>query len=65
MMVVSYCGYGQDRKLDVSFSMGAYSTPYYQKAQVGLYYAANFDYLLDTSPQDLTWQHLIIMNLPV
>lgn len=43
MMVVSYCGYGQDRKLDVSFSTGSYSTPYYQKAQIGLYYAADFD----------------------
>lgn len=47
MLVVSYCGYGQDRKLDVSFSMGGYSTPYYEKAQIGLYYSADFDYLLN------------------
>ena len=46
MMVVSYCGYGQERKLDVSYSMGGYITPYYDEAQIGLYYSADFDYLL-------------------
>lgn len=45
-IAISYCGYGQDRKLDISFSMGGYSTPYYDKAQIGLHYSANFDYLL-------------------
>ncbi len=47
MFIISYCGYGQVRKLDISFSMGGYSTPYYEKAQVGLYYSADFDYLLN------------------
>ena len=47
MLTISYCGHGQDRKLDVSFSMGAYSTLYYEEAQIGLYYSADFDYLLN------------------
>lgn len=47
LIVISYYAYGQERKLDVSFSMGGYTTPYYNKAQIGLNYSADFDYLLN------------------
>lgn len=46
MALISFTGYSQDRKLDLSYSMGAYSTPYYDMAQRGLSYAVDFDYLL-------------------
>ena len=49
LMLVSYCGYGQERRLDVSYSMGGYTTPYYDEAEIGLSYSADFDYLLNNN----------------